>query len=56
LLLCSKGQRLFLLPAESEKESKKNRAILLIEGLAVGVRGLNDRLAPGAYSKPLREQ
>jgi len=26
---------LFLLPAESEKESKKNRAILLIEGLAV---------------------
>ena len=34
LLLCSKGQRLFLLPAESEKESKKNRAILLIEGLA----------------------
>jgi hypothetical protein len=31
LLLCSKGQRLFLLPAESEKESKKNRAILLIE-------------------------
>jgi hypothetical protein len=35
LLLCSKGQRLFLLPAESEKESKKNRAILLIEGLAV---------------------
>ena len=34
LLLCSKGQRLFLLPAESEKESKKNRAMLLIEGLA----------------------
>jgi len=30
-----KGQRLSLLPAESEKESKKNRAILLIEGLAV---------------------
>ena len=26
---------MFLLPAESEKESKKNRAILLIEGLAV---------------------
>jgi hypothetical protein len=34
LLRRSKSQRFFLLPAESEKESKKNRAILLIEGLA----------------------
>jgi hypothetical protein len=29
LLLCSKGQRLFLLPAESEKESKKRGAFYL---------------------------